>query len=74
MDKSALKKLFEVRGRTTAVATECGISSQAVSQWDRVPAEHVLTVERITGAPRHEIRPDIYPKEQTDGQAQQTAE
>lgn len=74
MDKSALKKLFEVRGRTTAVATECGITSQAVSQWDRVPAEHVLIVERITGAPRYDLRPDIYPKEQTDGPTPQTDE
>jgi len=37
------------------------ITSQAVSQWDRVPAERVLEVERITGVPRHELRPDLYP-------------
>lgn len=37
------------------------ISSQAVSQWKRVPPERVLDVERITGVPRHELRPDIYP-------------
>lgn len=38
-----------------------GISSQAISQWKRVPAERVLEVERVTGVARHVLRPDIYP-------------
>lgn len=38
-----------------------GITPQAISQWDRVPAERVLQVERATGVPRHDLRPDIYP-------------
>lgn len=37
-----------------------GITSQAVSQWKRVPADRVLAVERLTGVSRHELRPDIY--------------
>lgn len=37
-----------------------GITSQAVSQWKRVPADRVLDVERITGVSRHDLRPDIY--------------
>jgi DNA-binding transcriptional regulator YdaS (Cro superfamily) len=37
------------------------ITSQAISQWRRIPAERVLEVERVTGIPRHELRPDIYP-------------
>ena len=37
-----------------------GISSQAVSQWQRVPVERVLDVERLTGISRHKLRPDIY--------------
>lgn len=39
------------------------ISSQAISQWARVPAERVLAVEAATGVPRHELRPDLYPPE-----------
>lgn len=37
-----------------------GISSQAISQWKRVPAERVLEVERATGVSRHALRPDIF--------------
>ena len=37
------------------------ISQQAISQWARVPAERVLEVERVTGVPRSELRPDLYP-------------
>jgi hypothetical protein len=37
------------------------ISRQAVYKWRRVPHEHVLSVEAITGISRHRIRPDIYP-------------
>jgi DNA-binding transcriptional regulator YdaS (Cro superfamily) len=41
------------------------ISPQAISQWKRVPAERVLDVERATGVPRDELRPDIYPARPT---------
>jgi DNA-binding transcriptional regulator YdaS (Cro superfamily) len=36
------------------------ISSQAVSQWKKVPPDRVLDVERITGISRHELRPDVF--------------
>ena len=51
------------------------ISSQAVSQWVRVPAGRVLDVEAVTGISRHILRPDIYgpepnsPREKTKGKA-----
>lgn len=37
------------------------ITPQAVAQWKQVPAERVLDVERVTGVPRHRLRPDLYP-------------
>jgi len=37
-----------------------GITSQAVSQWTKVPATRVIDVERITGVSRYQLRPDIY--------------
>ena len=49
------------RGRRTALAAALGIRASAISQWDRVPAERVLDVERVTGIPRHDLRPDLYP-------------
>lgn len=49
-------------GGPSALASQLGnLTSQAVSQWRRIPAERVLDVERITGIARHELRPDIYP-------------
>ena len=29
-------------------------------RWRRVPAERVTEVERVTGVPRHELRPDVF--------------
>ena len=29
----------------------------------RVPAEYVLRIEAATGVSRHDLRPDIYPRE-----------
>lgn len=45
------------------IAEQLGITAGAVSQWDRVPVPRVLEIERITGIPRHVLRPDIYPVE-----------
>lgn len=42
------------------------ISHQAIRKWERyrVPAERVLEFERVSGIPRHRIRPDLYPAEE----------
>lgn len=36
------------------------ITSQAISQWKRVPASRARAVERVTGIPCHRLRPDLY--------------
>lgn len=36
------------------------ISSQAIGQWRRVPAERVLEVEALTSISRYALRPDVY--------------
>ena len=56
--KAAIKKIG-----VSGVARACGITSQAVSQWTRVPAGQALTVERASGVSRHRLRPDLYPRE-----------
>ena len=42
-----------------AVARGLGINKSTVSRWRVVPPERVLDVERVTGIPRHELRPDL---------------
>lgn len=39
------------------------MNKSTITRWERgrVPAERVLDVERVTGVPRHELRPDLYP-------------
>ena len=51
----------------TAFAELVGVSQVSVSKWinqsKRLPAEYVLIVENATGVSRHDLRPDIYPRE-----------
>lgn len=54
-------RAIRAAGNGSILARELGISPQALFQWDTVPPLRVLEVERITGIPRHELRPDIYP-------------
>lgn len=48
------------KGARRKIGDACGITSQAVSDWDRVPPDRVLIVESLTGIPRERIRPDIF--------------
>ncbi|HYE76799.1 MAG TPA: YdaS family helix-turn-helix protein [bacterium] len=56
-------------GGFARVGRLCGISRQAVGQWDIVPPQHVLTVERACDGrvSKFELRPDLYirPKQTT---------
>ncbi len=58
----ALEMAKAKKGGASGLARAIGnITPQAVTQWKRVPVARVLDVERETGVPRHELRPDIYP-------------
>jgi DNA-binding transcriptional regulator YdaS (Cro superfamily) len=57
---TALQRALLAAGGPTALARELGITSQAISQWLRVPATRVRDVERITGISRSELRPDLF--------------
>lgn len=63
---SDLRTLFAERGLRKRIAVALGITHGAISQWSRVPAERVLDVERVTGIPRHQLRPDLYPSEASE--------
>lgn len=48
------------RGTKLAIADALDMFPGNISQWKRVPAHHVLEVERVTGISRYVWRPDIY--------------
>jgi DNA-binding transcriptional regulator YdaS (Cro superfamily) len=48
------------RGRLAELAGACKITHAAILQWKRIPSDHILTIEKVTGIPRKELRPDLY--------------
>lgn len=64
---AALRAAVDCVGSQSAMGRLLGLSQASVSKWVRLkkplPAEHVLTVERATGISRHDLRPDLYPRE-----------
>lgn len=66
MNIEALKTAIDAAGGQTALARAIGKSQGHISQWLRreyVPAEEVLKIEAATGVSRHDLRPDLYPRE-----------
>ena len=63
-----LERAIASLGSQAALGKLCGVSQPAVSLWVRgkkaLPAEHVLKVEAATGISRHDLRPDLYPREE----------
>jgi TorA maturation chaperone TorD len=55
-----LQEAIRAVGGVTELARRIGISQPSVSNWTRVPAERVLTVEAVTGVTRAILRPDLY--------------
>lgn len=65
--EAALKLAIGRIGSQAALARLCGVKQPSVWGWlrqaRRLPAEHVLAVESETGVSRHDLRPDIYPRD-----------
>jgi len=55
-----LDEAIRVAGGVGALARKIGISQPSVSNWARVPAERVISVEAATGVSRAVLRPDLY--------------
>jgi DNA-binding transcriptional regulator YdaS (Cro superfamily) len=55
------------RGRGVKAAADLDVTPGAIWQWaeNQVPGERVIPLEKVTGISRHELRPDLYPIEDT---------
>ena len=60
MRDTGLQEAIRVAGGIGALAGKIGVSQPSVSNWERVPAERVLSVETVTGVNRTTLRPDLY--------------
>jgi TorA maturation chaperone TorD len=60
MRDHGLQEAIRAAGGIGELARRLGISQPSVSNWDRVPAERVLSVEQATGIARAQLRPDLY--------------
>jgi DNA-binding transcriptional regulator YdaS (Cro superfamily) len=57
---SPLQTAIQNVGTASELARQLGITPAAVLQWDKVPPNRVLQVERLSGVSRHVLRPDIF--------------
>lgn len=64
----AFEKAVEKAGGQTKFAAICGCTQgniwQLLKKGSPLPAQYVLRVEAETGFSRHDLRPDLYPREQ----------
>jgi TorA maturation chaperone TorD len=63
MSDPGLKEAIRAAGSVTELARKIGISQPSVSNWERVPAARVRSVEAATGVARAVLRPDLYGEE-----------
>jgi TorA maturation chaperone TorD len=55
-----LDQAIQAAGGVSELARKIGISQPSVSNWSRIPAERVATVEEVTGVDRAVLRPDLF--------------
>jgi TorA maturation chaperone TorD len=60
MRDRGLDQAIRAAGGITELARRIGISQPSVSNWERIPAGRVLSVEAATGVARSVLRPDLF--------------
>jgi TorA maturation chaperone TorD len=60
MRDTGLSEAIRAAGGVSQLAGKIGISQPSVSNWLKVPAERVVSVEKVTGVSRVVLRPDLY--------------
>src|SRR5262245_30358791 len=62
MRDPGLSEAIRAAGGISELARQIGISQPSVSNWIRIPAERVVSVEAVTGVDRAVLRPELYEK------------
>jgi TorA maturation chaperone TorD len=60
MREPGLEEAIRAAGGVSELARRLGIAQPSVSNWERVPAERVASVEEATGIDRARLRPDLF--------------
>lgn len=60
MRDQGLQQAIRAVGGISELARRLGISQPSVSNWERVPADRVISVETATGIARTVLRPDLF--------------
>jgi DNA-binding transcriptional regulator YdaS (Cro superfamily) len=55
-----LKLAVEAAGGLRALARLLEISHNSIVKWNRIPADRVVEIEKLTGVARERLRPDLY--------------
>lgn len=66
--KKYVQKVIDILGGQSKLARLCGVKQQTVFVWRKtghIPAERILHIEKLVNyeVSRHELRPDIYPRD-----------
>jgi TorA maturation chaperone TorD len=72
MRETGLSEAIRAAGGVGELARQIGISQPSVSNWARVPAERVVSVEAVTGVDRAILRPDLYGEKKMAGDVDET--
>jgi TorA maturation chaperone TorD len=65
MRDHGLDEAIRAAGGVSELARQLGISQPSVSNWTRIPAERVISIETLTNVPRNVLRPDLYGAQDT---------
>lgn len=60
IQKEGRDRAVAAAGSESELARRLEIRVQSVQQWVRIDDKWLLEVERVTGVPREELRPDLY--------------
>ena len=60
IERALLRRAIRAAGGYARFAAGLGISRQTIYRWKRVPERWISQIERVSGIPRHELRPDLY--------------